>query len=56
MLLPESYDVEPQVVEVDGSTDLAAWFSPEEATALSLTGAARFGLALFADAAAGSLP
>lgn len=41
---PGSHDVEPQVLEVDGSTDLARWMSVEEARALPLTGAARFGL------------
>lgn len=48
-LLPESYDVEPRVVEVDGSTDRAAWFTLDEAAELSLTGAARHGLALLGD-------
>lgn len=48
-LLPESVGVEPSVVEVDGSTDLAAWFTLDEAAKLSLTGAARHGLALLGD-------
>lgn len=41
-----SAGVEPRVVEVDGSTDLARWVPLEEARRLPLTGAARFGLRL----------
>jgi ADP-ribose pyrophosphatase YjhB (NUDIX family) len=48
-LLPESRDVEPHVVDVGGSTDLAAWMSVADASQLSLSGAARHGLALIAD-------
>ena len=40
-LLPESYDVEPHVLDVGGSTDLARWTSLEEARTLALTGSAR---------------
>jgi 8-oxo-dGTP pyrophosphatase MutT (NUDIX family) len=43
---PTSYGVEPRVLEVDGSTDLARWMPLAEARSLSLTGAARFGLRL----------
>lgn len=43
---PASHGVEPRVLEVDGSTDLARWVPLEEARALPLTGAARFGLRL----------
>lgn len=45
-LAPSSYDVEPRVLEVDGSTDLARWVPVDEARRLPLTGAARFGLRL----------
>jgi 8-oxo-dGTP diphosphatase len=45
-LEPSSYDVEPRVVEVDGSTDRCAWVDVTEAARLPLTGAARFGLRL----------
>ncbi len=45
-LLPESYDVEPHVVDVGGSTDLARWVSLETAATLSLSGSARFALGL----------
>ena len=41
---PESRDVEPHVVEVDGSTDRCAWVDLDAAATLPLTGAARFGL------------
>ena len=41
-----SLDVEPRVMEVDGSTDLARWVELGEACTLSLTGAARYGLRL----------
>ena len=44
LLLPESYDVEPHVLDVGGSTDLARWTPIEEARALSLTGSARLAL------------
>ena len=43
---PRSRGVEPHVLEVDGSTDLARWVPLDEARALPLTGAARFGLHL----------
>lgn len=42
----DSHDVEPHVVEVDGSTDLARWTPLDEARTLPLTGAARHGLRL----------
>ena len=45
-LVPASYDVEPHVVEVDGSTDRSSWVDLAEAAQLPLTGAARFGLRL----------
>jgi len=48
-ILPESIDVEPHVVEEDGSTDLARWVPLQEAVHLSLSGAARHGLALLGD-------
>ena len=43
-LLPESYDVEPHVLDVGGSTDLARWTTLEEARTLALTGSARLAL------------
>jgi ADP-ribose pyrophosphatase YjhB (NUDIX family) len=43
-LLPQSYDVEPHVLDVGGSTDLARWTTLEEARTLSLTGSARLAL------------
>ena len=43
-LLPESRDVEPHVVEVDGSTDLAAWVPRSEALDRDLLSAARYAL------------
>jgi 8-oxo-dGTP pyrophosphatase MutT (NUDIX family) len=43
-LLPGSEDVEPHVVEVDGSTDLAAWVPRREALELDLLSAARYAL------------
>ena len=43
---PASYDVEPHVLEVDGSTDRSGWVDLAEAARLPLTGAARFGLRL----------
>ena len=45
-LEPSSHDVEPHVVEVDGSTDRCAWVGLDEVARLPLTGAARFGLRL----------
>lgn len=42
----QSHDVEPHVLEVGGSTDLARWVPLEEARRLPLVGAARFGLRL----------
>ena len=45
-LLPESYDVEPHVLDVGGSTDLARWTTVAEARSLSLTGSARLALTL----------
>jgi 8-oxo-dGTP pyrophosphatase MutT (NUDIX family) len=47
-VLPESSGVEPHVIDVGGSTDLAAWLPVEEAAALSLSGAARHALTLLA--------
>jgi len=41
---PESQDVEPRVVEVDGSTDLAAWVGRDDALDLDLLSAARHAL------------
>ena len=43
-LLPESYDVEPHVLDVGGSTDLVRWTSLDEARTLALTGSARLAL------------
>ena len=43
-LLPQSYGVEPRVLDVGGSTDLARWTSFDNARALSLTGSARLAL------------
>jgi 8-oxo-dGTP pyrophosphatase MutT (NUDIX family) len=40
----ESHDVEPHVVEEDGSTDLAAWVDVDEALGLDLLSAARHAL------------
>jgi 8-oxo-dGTP pyrophosphatase MutT (NUDIX family) len=40
-ILPESQGVEPHVVEVDGSTDLASWVRLPDALDLDLLGAAR---------------
>lgn len=45
-LLPQSVGVDPHVVEVDGSTDLAAWVPLATASGLSLSGAARHALTL----------
>lgn len=43
-VLPLSEDVEPHVVEVGGSTDLAAWLPRTEALGLELLSAARHAL------------
>ena len=43
-LTPESEGVDPRVVEVDGSTDLAAWVDRDEALDLDLLSAARHAL------------
>ena len=43
-LTPASEGVEPRVVEVDGSTDLAAWVDRDEALELDLLSAARHAL------------
>lgn len=52
-VLPESRDVEPHVVDVGGSTDLARWVSLAEAESLraegSLSGSARLALDLIRD-------
>ena len=45
-LLPESIGVEPYVVDVGGSTDLAAWVPLAVARDLDLSGAARHALTL----------
>jgi 8-oxo-dGTP pyrophosphatase MutT (NUDIX family) len=45
-VLPESVAVEPHVVEVDGSTDSAAWLPVDKAASLALSGAARLALTL----------
>jgi 8-oxo-dGTP pyrophosphatase MutT (NUDIX family) len=45
-VLPESVDVEPRVVEHDGSTDVATWLPLADALALELLGAARHALEL----------
>jgi ADP-ribose pyrophosphatase YjhB (NUDIX family) len=50
-LLAESRDVEPHVLDVGGSTDLAAWVSLAEARNLSLSGVARHALTLLDDEA-----
>jgi ADP-ribose pyrophosphatase YjhB (NUDIX family) len=44
-----SHDVEPHVVDVGGSTDLAAWLTVTEALSLSLSGSARHALSLLED-------
>jgi len=44
VLLPESEGVEPRVLEVDGSTDRAAWIRRSEALGLDLLSAARYAL------------
>ena len=48
-ILPESTGVEPHVVDVGGSTDLAAWVPLPEARTLPLSGAARHALSLIVD-------
>lgn len=45
-LLPQSVDVEPHVVDVGGSTELAAWVPLAEARELRLNGSARLALTL----------
>jgi 8-oxo-dGTP pyrophosphatase MutT (NUDIX family) len=45
-ILPESRDVEPHVVEEDGSTQQAAWIGLAEANGLNLLSAARHALSL----------
>jgi 8-oxo-dGTP diphosphatase len=45
-VLPESVGVEPHVVELDGSTDLAVWVRLADAVELELLGAARHALAV----------
>ena len=45
-VLPQSRDVEPHVVDVGGSTDLAAWVPLAEARKLRLNGSARHALSL----------
>jgi len=45
-ILPESHDVEPHVIEEDGSTERAEWLRVEEALALNLLSAARHALSL----------
>jgi 8-oxo-dGTP diphosphatase len=44
-VLPTSVDVEPHVIDVDGSTDLAAWVPRVDLPRLKLSGAARLALA-----------
>ena len=43
-MLPGSDGVDPHVVEVGGSTDLAAWLPRSEALGLELLSAARYAL------------
>lgn len=45
-VLPGSLEVEPHVLDVGGSTDLAAWVPVSEAASLPLSGAARLALSL----------
>jgi 8-oxo-dGTP pyrophosphatase MutT (NUDIX family) len=45
-ILPESRDVEPHVIEEDGSTERAEWLQVEEALSLNLLSAARHALSL----------
>jgi 8-oxo-dGTP pyrophosphatase MutT (NUDIX family) len=49
-VLPQSREVEPHVVDVGGSTELAAWVPLEEARKLTLNGSARHALSLIDDA------
>jgi ADP-ribose pyrophosphatase YjhB (NUDIX family) len=53
-VLPESSGVDPHVVDVGGSTDLAAWVPVGEAADLSLSGSARHALALLVEQLADS--
>jgi len=48
-LRPESVDVEPHVLDVGGSTDLAAWVPLTEAVTLALSGSAQHALATISD-------
>ena len=48
-VLPGSLEVEPHVLDVGGSTDLAAWVPVSEAASLPLSGAARLALSLVAE-------
>lgn len=50
-VLDESRDVEPHVVEVDGSTELAEWVPLDKAEELNLLSAARHALTLVAQPA-----
>jgi ADP-ribose pyrophosphatase YjhB (NUDIX family) len=54
-ILPESLGVEPHVVDVGGSTDLAAWVPLDEARELDLSGAARHALEIIAAETAGDI-
>jgi hypothetical protein len=51
-VLPESDGIEPRVVEVDGSTDLAVWVRLSDAFGLELLGAARHALTVVRDVVA----
>ena len=51
-VLPESDGIEPRVVEVDGSTDLAVWVRLSDAFGLELLGAARHALTVVDDVGA----
>jgi ADP-ribose pyrophosphatase YjhB (NUDIX family) len=48
-ILPQSRGVEPYVLDVGGSTDLAAWVPVEKARGLALSGSARHALSLLGD-------
>src|SRR3954454_13403712 len=48
-LRPEAVDVEPHVLDVGGSTDLAAWVPLTEAVPLALSGSAQHALATISD-------
>jgi ADP-ribose pyrophosphatase YjhB (NUDIX family) len=50
-VLPQSWDTEPHVTDVGGSTDLVAWTPLAELDAMSLSGAARHALSLLDDEA-----